>query len=68
MVMIRHVVRRPLLILALISIAAVTTVLRTLLPQPWDGLPYGFAMLAGVWSISWSIIRSGADQDQAPQD
>jgi hypothetical protein len=65
---VRHIIRRPLLILVLLTIATVTTISRNLLPQPWDGLPYGFAMLAGVWSISRSLARSQAAQGEKPQD
>lgn len=60
---VRHVVRRPLLILALLSICVGTTVLQHALPQPWDGLPYGFGLIAAMWSISLTLPRSQEDQE-----
>ncbi|MBQ0987802.1 hypothetical protein KBZ10_25450 [Streptomyces sp. F63] len=59
---VRHVVRRPLLILVLVLIFAATTWLQKSLPQPWDGLPYGVGMLAAVWSISLTLPRTHEDQ------
>jgi hypothetical protein len=59
---VRHIVRRPLLLLVLVLIGVATAWLRTSLPQPWDGLSYGFAMFAGVWSISLTLPRSQEDQ------
>ncbi|GGV12465.1 hypothetical protein GCM10010293_03330 [Streptomyces griseoflavus] len=59
---VRHVARRPLLILVLVLICAATTWLQKSLPQPWDGLPYGFGMLAAMWSISLTLPRTQEDQ------
>ncbi|MEL5955838.1 hypothetical protein AADR41_13890 [Streptomyces sp. CLV115] len=63
MAMVRHVVRRPLLVLALLSICVGTTALQHALPQPWDGLPFGFGLLAVIWSISLTLPRSQKDQE-----
>ena len=57
-----HSVRRPLLILVLVLIAGGTRWLQTTLPQPWDGVPFGFALIAGVWSIRSTLPRSQEDQ------
>jgi len=58
---VRHIVRRPLLILVLVLICVGTRWLQNTLPQPWDGLPFGFGFLAAVWSIR-SLPRSQEDQ------
>lgn len=60
---VRHVVRRPLLILVLVLILAGTNWLRTVLPQPWDGLSYGFGLLAAMWSISATLPRAQEDRE-----
>ncbi|RZE39970.1 hypothetical protein C0Q91_14625 [Streptomyces albidoflavus] len=59
---VRHVVRRPLLILVLALICAGTRWLQITLPQPWDGLPFGFGLLAAMWSIRSTLPRSQGDQ------
>ncbi|MEU9461655.1 hypothetical protein ACIQCQ_00070 [Streptomyces sp. NPDC088394] len=61
--MARHVARRPLLVLVLLSICVGTTVLQHALPQPWDGLPFGFGWIAAMWSISLTLPPSQKDQE-----
>ncbi|MFI9603879.1 hypothetical protein ACIHCX_29210 [Streptomyces sp. NPDC052043] len=58
---VRHIVRRPLLILVLVLIAVGTRWLQSTLPQPWDGVPFGFGLLAAVWSIQSTLPRSQED-------
>lgn len=60
----RHVMRRPLLVIALVAIAVLTIMLRNALPQPWDGLSYGFAIFSGMSAVSLSLSRSRASDER----
>ncbi|NED16066.1 hypothetical protein G3I33_31950 [Streptomyces sp. SID9124] len=55
--MVRHIARRPLLVLVLVLIVAGARWLQTTLPQPWDGVPFGFGMLACVWAVRSTLPR-----------
>ncbi|MFF9827805.1 hypothetical protein ACF1GZ_29130 [Streptomyces albidoflavus] len=60
--LVRHIVRRPLLILVLVLICVATTWLQKSLPQPWDGLPFGFGWFAAMWAIASTLPQSQEDQ------
>ncbi|MEU8506142.1 hypothetical protein AB0C40_15780 [Streptomyces brevispora] len=68
MSIVRHIARRPLLIVTLLSICVGMTVLPHVLSAPWDSLSFGFGYFAGVWSISLTVPRIQEDEDQETDD
>ncbi|MFD8424747.1 hypothetical protein [Streptomyces sp. NPDC059466] len=60
----RHAVRRPLLIVWLAALAVTAVVAQSWIPDPWSGLIYIVILPAGVISISRSAERHhSADRD-----
>ena len=68
MQVVRHIVRRPLLVIILLGISLVSKMLRNVLPQPLDGLAYGFVPGAVMLAVSLSPGRHRATHSEELQD
>ncbi|MFG3379645.1 hypothetical protein [Streptomyces sp. NPDC047999] len=59
----RHVARRPLLIVWLVTLAALAGVAQSEIPQPWSGLIYILIIPAAVISITRSLDQADKAED-----